>query len=243
MIDKSLVKRRFKKSLETYTDNAVVQKQMAEKLISLLGVKQYDKVFEIGCSSGVLTNFIAGNIKYNKIWINDIVSESKKYIDNILLDYTFLAGDIETIDLTEKYNLIISNACLQWCNNLEKIIKKLYSSLQNGGTLAISIFGNSNLKELKSIFDIEEHAYSKQELKHILSEYKQCSITEDNVELYFNNLREILQHLKNTGANSLREYKLTRTSLKNFEERYAKNYQKNGKVVLTYNPVYIIINK
>ena len=36
MIDKALVKTRFAKSLDTYDENALIQKIMASKLVSLL---------------------------------------------------------------------------------------------------------------------------------------------------------------------------------------------------------------
>lgn len=243
MIDKSLVKRRFKKSLVTYEDNAVVQKQMAKKLIDLLPMNSFDNVLEIGCSTGVLTNMLAENLNCGKITVNDIVAESKKYIDNILFDYTFISGDIETIQIKNKYDLIISNACLQWCNDIKGIINKLYNSLNNGGIIAVSIFGDSNLKELRNTFDIKEKAYSMKELKNFLKIYPNTNITEDTIELNFKNLREILQHLKLTGANAVTEYTLTKTALKNYEEQYDNNYSKDGHVILTYNPVYIIIGK
>lgn len=241
MIDKSLVKRRFKKSLATYYDNAIVQKQMAEKLIKLLPEKTYNTVFEIGCSTGVLTKEITENIKYNKIVVNDIVPEAKQYIDNILPNYTFISGDIEALELKDKYDLIISNACIQWCNDIKAVINKLYKNLNKEGVLAVSVFGDSNFKELNNIFEFNEKKYSVKELKEILKDYDNYFITEDKTEILFDNLKELLQHIKYTGANSVREYTLTKTTLKNYEIKYKNYYSKNDKLVLTYNPVYIII--
>ena len=53
MINKELVKKRFSKSLDTYEDNAFVQKEMGAKLISLLEKKEFNTIFEIGCASGL----------------------------------------------------------------------------------------------------------------------------------------------------------------------------------------------
>ena len=242
MIDKSLVKRRFKKSFSTYNDNAIVQKKMAERLIQYLPFKQYNSVLEIGCATGVLTKLIAENIKYEEIFVNDIVPESKIYIDNILPIYTFLPGDIETVNLKNKYDLIISNACLQWCNDISATTKKLYKLLNNKGTLAISVFGNENLKELKDIFGIKEKVYSLNELKQYLKSYEKYNIIEEKIELEFESLKEILQHLKYTGANSVMQYTLTKSKLQKYQELYIEKYSKNGKIVLTYNPIYMIIH-
>ncbi|MBQ9245663.1 malonyl-ACP O-methyltransferase BioC [bacterium] len=243
MIDKSLVKRRFKKSLTTYDDNAIVQKEMAAKLIELLPEKEFSSVFEIGCSTGILTKQISENVKFDQIWVNDIVAESKKYIDNILLDYTFISGDIETISIDKKFDLIVSNACLQWCNDINKVIDKLYGCLNKCGVLAVSIFGDMNLKEIKNIFDIKEKTYVMSELQECLKIYKTYNVIEETVELEFDCLKDILQHIKYTGANSLKECTLTKTVLKNNEEQYRENFSKNNILILTYNPVYIIIKK
>ena len=53
----------------------------------------------------------------------------------------------------------------------------------------------------------------------------------------------ILKHLKLTGVNAIKEFALTKKKLKEFEEEYIRKYQNNGKVLLTYNPVYIKITK
>ena len=80
MIDKELIKNRFKKSLKTYDENAFVQKTVAEKLVNLLPCKDFSNILEIGCGSGILTKII--NEKYNPelYVINDIVAECEKYI-------------------------------------------------------------------------------------------------------------------------------------------------------------------
>ena len=55
-MSKFLVKERFRKCLKTYDDNAIVQKIMAQNLVSELEQKKYNKVLEIGCGTGILTN-------------------------------------------------------------------------------------------------------------------------------------------------------------------------------------------
>ncbi len=241
MIDKSLVKRRFKKSLETYNDNAIVQKQTAANLIKMLPEKNYDSVLEIGCATGILTEQIIKNIKYKTLTVNDRVSEAKQYIDKMLTNYNFLAGDSERINITNTFDLIISNACLQWCDNLQNVIFKLLSCLTPKGVLAFSVFGNDNMKELNKLFDIEQQCYSKQDIEKLFS--KKGNITEETIQLTFKQPIEVLQHLKLTGANAIKEHKFTKSALKDFEKEYINRYSKNGMVYLTYNPVYAVFCK
>ena len=243
MIDKTLVKKRFAKSLNTYDENALIQKTMAEKLVSLLGRLEYNSIFEVGCATGILTREIKENLFFESYCANDLVEKSKGYISKILDNFDFVAGDIETVSLEPRYDLIISNACLQWCNDITQTIDKLYSALNSGGVLAFSIFGEENLLEVNDLFGIENKFYPIPELKLYLKKYNFIEYREEKSRLYFNNGIDVLKHLKYTGVNALTSFKLTKSKLKAFEENYSKKYSENGKVYLTYNPVFIVIKK
>lgn len=243
MIDKSLVKKRFKRSLKTYDENAIVQKQMASKLVDFLPCKKFNSVLEVGCATGILTREMAQNVECTKYTSNDIVEESVKYVKEIIPECEFIAGDIEELNLNEKYDLIISNACLQWCSDIENTFKKLFDALNDNGIIAISIFGDENLKEIKSSFDIENKTYSMTSLKYFFSEYNVLLNKEETIKMSFSSPVEVLKHIKLTGVNALKELKLTKTDLKNFERDYSKKYSENGSVYLTYNPVYILCQK
>lgn len=236
MIDKSLVKKRFAKSLKTYDDNAIVQKQMAEKLIDLLPKKEFNSVLEIGCATGLLTKQIVSKLSFSTFNANDIVAEAENYVKDIIPTTKFIYGDIEEINIEEKYDLIISNACLQWCSNIEETILKLKKSLNEGGILAVSIFGKDNLKELNEIFNIPTKTIDTTKLP------KDTLVIEETINMFFDTPIDVLKHIKLTGANAIKEMKLTKSILKDFEEKYYKKFAQKNRVQLSYNPVYLIIS-
>lgn len=242
MIDKSLVKKRFSKSLSTYDENAAVQKIMADKLIRMLPLNKYTSIFEAGCATGILTRRIVQNISFSEYTANDIVGESKTFIDKIVPENNFITGDIESFVSEKKYDLIISNACLQWCSDIETTIEKLVRYLNKDGVLAVSVFGDSNLSEIQDVFNLQNKSYNFVDFKAFLTKYN-AEITEDINELLFDSPVDVLKHIKNTGVNAIKEFKLTKSKLELFEEDYRMKYSINGKVRLTYNPVYIIIKK
>lgn len=235
MIDKTLIKKRFSKSLSTYEDNAIIQKIMADKLIELINDREYKSVFEIGCSTGILTRKIKEKINYNKYSAIDIVGEAREYVLQIINDAEFTEEDIETAEINENYDLIISNACMQWCNDFEKTMQKLISRLNYGGVLAVSVFAKENMKEIKSFFNLPQSQHP------IISGAKVYE--QEPIKIYFESPISVLNHIKLTGVNAIKPYKFTKTKLKEFEEYYKTNYTENGKVYLTYAPKYIIYVK
>lgn len=243
MFSKSLIQQRFSKSLNTYEENAFVQKEMAKKLIDLVEKKKYNSILEIGCFTGILTRLIKKNINFENYTANDIVKEAQIYIDKIISQYNFIPGDIEEVKLNSEYDLIISNACLQWCNNIEITTQKLINRLKPSGILALSIFGDNNLIEIKNIFQIENKNYDMSKLSYFISKYNVKYMKEEEIKIFFDSPLKVLKHIQATGVNAIEKFHFTKSKLKEFEDKYKSlYYQKNG-VYLTYNPVYIIIEK
>ena len=96
-LNPKLIKNKFKKSMDKYDENAVVQKLMAEKLAANLPEKSYGKILELGCGTGILTRNLVSKITYTKYFANDIVEKSKFYIDKIIPDNIFICGNQKLI--------------------------------------------------------------------------------------------------------------------------------------------------
>lgn len=239
-MNKELIKRRFARSLKTYNDNAIIQRQMAEKLLSYLDGKSFDNILEIGCGTGFLTELALNKLEYKNYTANDIVDECYSFIKNISPEINFLSGDIEqkVIDEAEKYDLILSNAAFQWVKDIEGFIRSLIQKLNPGGVLLFSTFGVENFKEIYQIQGMTLPYYSKKNLENMLGEYNLYVDEEINV-LTFKTPLEVLKHLHNTGVNSLETVAWTKSDMLDFEKKYLDFCKPLP--TLTYNPVYVKI--
>ena len=233
-----LVKKRFAKSIKTYDENAFVQKAMAEKLKTMLIPKPYRKVLEIGCGTGFLTKIVSNDLDFENYIANDLVEDCKSCINEINPKIKFVSGDIKEIlkNSNQTFDLIISNAALQWVVNYEEFFNLLLKKLNPSGTLLFSTFGKKNFIEIYETTGISLNYPSKEELKNIFRNYT-CKIEEELEILSFNSALDVLKHIKYTGVNCLSTSTWTKSNLKDFEEKYKKP------VTLTYNPVYVSVQK
>ena len=55
-LDLTEIQKEKVKWIESYNENAKIQKRMAEKLITFVEKKEYPKILEIGCGTGFLTS-------------------------------------------------------------------------------------------------------------------------------------------------------------------------------------------
>ena len=235
MLNKELIKTRFKRSIKTYDENAFVQKTMADELIFLLGEKKFKNILEIGSYTGILTERL---VKKNPDFISytalDIISNSGEYIKRIDDRISFLNVDIEEFTTEKKFDLIIANASLQWCADFEKVVKKLRNFLEINGTVALSVFAKDNFFEIKDIFDVGLNYLSIDEIGKIFQ--NRAEIIEKEYELKFDDIFDVLRHLKATGVNAITNKSFSICKLKDKLKIYKQKYGNK----LTYKPLYII---
>ena len=234
MLDKELIKKKFIKSLLTYNSNAFVQKIMADELIELLNDKKYKNILEIGSYTGILTEkLVLKNPDFENYTAVDIISQAEKYVNRINNKIEFINADIENFKTDKKFDLIIANASLQWCDNLDKVIKKLQSFLAEEGAIALSLFSKKNFFEIKDIFNVGLNYPSIEDIKAMFLD--NVLVFEKEYELKFDDSFDILRHLKSTGVNALTKEKFSIKELKEKLKLYKSKYQNK----LTYNPLYV----
>ncbi len=241
--DKRLIKTRFAANYATYCENARAQKIAVKKLAEFLE-SDYSRVLEIGCGTGLLTRELSkSNIK--ELFLNDLCPESETYTKKLATakSTTFLNGDAEVISLPENLDLIISSGTFQWFEDIEAFLQKCKISLKTGKKLVFSTYTKGNYNEINHAFNASLNYKSHKRLHEIASKHYEVRVSEsEKIVLYFDNLQSLLKHIKLTGTNAVKSFKLTKTGLKEAEQKYEKLRTAQG-LPLTYAASYFVLEK
>ena len=248
--DKDLIKLRFEQAATTYEQHAQVQSLVAERLLRLLAltaeVTTAPRILEIGCCTGLLTEKIAERYPdMTHLTASDLVDAFEHCLcsKGVLRckQVTFLAGDIETVALPDTYDLIISSSTLQWVHNLSRLSGKLSRHVKKNGVLAISLYGEDNMQEIRSMTGMGLDYLDLDQLKMVLGEHFQIIAADQSREtLWFPDALAVLQHLRATGVNSIGQKAWTRKQLRAFLAEYTERFSSAEGVRLTYHPMYVI---
>ena len=176
--------------------------------------------------------------KFESFMAIDIVNDCEQYIKNISSNIIFTPADIEDFltNNNETFDLIISNASLQWVNDFENVINSLKKILNPNGELVFSTFGTENFREIYHIIGTSLKYYSINDLYVMFPQ----SIIEPEIHIMaFDTPKDVLKHLQLTGVNAIENTHWTKKDLIKFENGYKNLCSKRP--TLTYNPVYIKI--
>lgn len=249
MVDKTEIECRFRRSVNSYDDNATVQKRIVQHLTELLHeyVLHSSRTLEIGCGTGLLSEKISRLWEEQQFWVNDLVEQMcRKTTDRCQLPASHgLTGDIEHMPLTGKFDLIVSASTFQWLAHPRATFTKLADHLNPNGWLVFSTFGKDNFKELKAVTGQGLEYRSIAELRTLLSSAYDILYTEEQIHtLKFPDPLDILQHVKKTGvnANGL-STAWTKGHLREFCEDYKVRFLTEGYCPLSYHPIYLVCRK
>ncbi len=188
----------FNNKYITYNQNALVQKELANDLLSLLKINSTSKsssMFEIGCGTGIFTKLFINSYNPSLIILNDMF-DTTTYLTDINYE-KFIKGNIENLNIPN-VDIIVSSSVFQWINDLEKL---LYLISKNTNELAFSLYIKDNLLEIKKHFGISLNYLSFNDIYFLLNKYfpKIYTLNKEYI-LTFPTPFDSLKHLKNTGV-------------------------------------------
>nr|WP_217486699.1 malonyl-ACP O-methyltransferase BioC [Acinetobacter oleivorans] len=245
-MNKNLVAQRFAKAGQSYSEHAIVQKQICQNLTGLL--KQFcpstmSRVFEIGCGSGNLTRLITASFQIEELILNDLYADVQQHF-NHKENLKWLIGDIETLEFPQQLDMIVSGSALQWMQDLPLLLKRGNEALVDQGWLCFSTFGSQNLREIKELTGQGLSYWSVENWNSALIQagFEIFHLSESETQLYFDSPKAVLQHLKATGVTATAQHRWTKQTLQQFYQDYDRFKHAEG-YSLTYHPIYCIARR
>lgn len=254
-MNKRLIAERFAKARGTYSREARVQHQVAEKMMRLVQTyaadpaRPFRHVVEFGCGTGSYSDILLRTLHPDCLLLNDLCPEMKECVDALTVPrgttLSFLPGDAEVLDFPEETDLITSCSTLQWFSEPAAFFRRCHRFLRSGGILAFTTFGPRNMHEIRALTGNGLDYLPMDEVQRLLlPHFSLLHAAQETVPLAFATPPDVLRHLQQTGVTGTEKRIWTRTRLHDFCDRYTQLFGRDdGTVTLTYQPIYIIAKK
>lgn len=109
-------------------------------LMALLVPIENPQVIDLGCGTGELTANLHRHLRaQNTIGLDSSEEMLKKASAFSSESLSFTKGNVESWETQKKFDILFSNAALQWCSNHHSLFQKLKGSLRPHGQLAVQM--------------------------------------------------------------------------------------------------------
>ncbi len=136
-------------------------------LLALIKPVENMKVIDLGCGTGELTKTLCD--KLPGATVTGIDFSAEMLANAATMENERLHFEIKTVEAQlqsdEKFDLVFSNAAIQWINDHETIFPKIIASLNKGGQLAIQMPAQHHNKTNIILNELADEAPFKQQLK------------------------------------------------------------------------------
>lgn len=156
-IDKAAVAGRFNRSAAGYDAACRVQHSLAERLMAqLAGLAAPARILELGCGTGYLTGLLSERYPEARITAVDfahrMVEVARRRLAGRRVDLQ--VADAESAGFgAGVFDLIVSNATIQWFDDPASALPGLVSALRPGASMVHTTFGPETFRELKGLLE------------------------------------------------------------------------------------------
>lgn len=127
---------------EQYLKYKSERSRPAEDLIARIAVGSPGSIIDVGCGPGNVTQMLRHRWPYSEIVG---VDSSESMIARAREDYPdqqWITGDAAALDPAARYDIVFTNAMLQWLPNHHALIPRLLGLVRRGGALAVQVPAN-----------------------------------------------------------------------------------------------------
>ncbi len=197
---------------EKYKIASTPQKEWGESLISQISLHGNERILDLGCGDGYLTEQLAMLVPSGKVLGIDasvgMIQTAKKICrDNL----DFVHMDINSLCFSNEFDIIFSNAALHWVRDHDRLLKNSLAALKTDGILLWSFGSEGNCSNFLSViqkkitddkyieffkdFEMPWFMPSKSHYAELISNigFSHFTITEVNRDRYFPTSDELIK--------------------------------------------------
>ena len=124
---------------------------LATETVELLSPKVGERILDIGCGTGHLTQEIA-NCGAEVLGVDSaetMILQARQNYPNL----QFAVMDAINLEFTEEFDAVFSNAVLHWIKQPEKVIAGVWKSLKPGGRFVAEFGGKGNINSIQTALE------------------------------------------------------------------------------------------
>lgn len=259
-LDKRHVRRSFARAANTYEGAAVLQQEMAARLLGNLEYMRLApaRAVDLGTGTGFCLRGLAQRYPHAQLYGLDLAVPLLQIARRRLswrarLPWKqaprFVAGDAERLPFASaSMDLIVSNATLQWCTPVT-VFAECLRVLRPGGLLLFSSFGPDTLHELRAAWaavDADAHVHRFVDM-HDLGDalvgagFADPVMESERLTLTYADVPAALRDLKAIGAHNAAATRARGLTGKGRFQAFVRAYEtfaRDGKIPATYEAVY-----
>ncbi|OGW33684.1 MAG: hypothetical protein A2X59_06990, partial [Nitrospirae bacterium GWC2_42_7] len=149
-MDIKQIARHFSRHAYDYEQLAVMQKDIADRLLKLIPEKEFSTILDIGCGSGYLCRQLRKRFPAAEITGVDIAPEMIRVAKKADPIGNYICKDFMQMDPPKrKYDLIVSTSALHWTEDINMALKKYHSF---GSMMAYAVFVAPSLESMRKVF-------------------------------------------------------------------------------------------
>lgn len=258
-IDKRRVKASFDQSASRYDEVAVLQREVARRLIERLDYIRFtpESILDIGCGTGGNSQDLMRVYPKARVISADLstgmVEHARRHGSRWQRwrgRQSFLAADMEHLPLADaSVDMVFSNLTVQWCQDLEQVFRECRRVLKPGGMLMYSTLGPDTLKELRHSWQQADgyvHVNAFMDMHDVGDAMIRARLAEpvmdvEHFTLTYREVNQLMRELKILGAHNInagRAHGLTgKAAYQSMCQAY-EGYRRDGVLPLTYEVVY-----
>lgn len=117
-----------------------------ENLIDILSPQPGERILDIGCGTGQLTNLIRQ--KGAEVVGIDSSQEMIAQARSAFPEIEFKVKDALNLSYYQKFDAVFSNATIHWIPNQRKLARNIYNALKPRGRMAVEFGGKGNVQNI-----------------------------------------------------------------------------------------------